>query len=167
MLTHVANFPHIQNILNVVAVTRAQTAFIEDMGQLMAGWGIARNTGRIYAYLLLQREPSGLDDIVDALGVAKSGASVAARQLTQLGLARSFGQPGSRRVLYEALYTIDSIITARDAQLRALFVRLRQGARAARAGQARQQLEALADWCEAFANEMPLLLQRLERRRSR
>jgi predicted transcriptional regulator len=148
-------------------VTRAQTAFIEDMGQLMAGWGIPRNTGRIYAYLLLQREPSGLDDIVDALGVAKSGASVAARQLAQLGLARSFGQPGTRRVLYEALYVMDSIITARDAQLRALLVRLRQGARAAPVGQGRQQLQAMADWCEAFADEMPLLVRRLERRRSR
>jgi DNA-binding transcriptional regulator GbsR (MarR family) len=148
-------------------VTGAQTAFVEDMGQLMAGWGIPRNTGRIYAYLLLQQAPTGLDDIVDALGIAKSGASVAARQLVQLGLTRSSGQPGTRRVLYQAVYTLDSIITARDAQLRALFVRLRQGARAAQAGKARQQLQEMADWCEAFADEMPLLFRRLERRRAR
>jgi hypothetical protein len=141
--------------------------FVEDMGQLMAGWGIPRNTGRIYAYLLLQQAPTGLDDIVNALGVAKSGASVAARQLTQLGLARSSGQPGTRRVLYEALYTLDSVIAARDAPLRALLVHLRQGARAASGGKARQQLLGMADWCEAFANEMPLLVRRLERRRAR
>ncbi len=148
-------------------MTRAQTEFIEDMGQLMAGWGIPRNTGRIYAYLLLQQAPTGLDDIVNALGVAKSGASVAARQLLQLGLTRSSGQQGTRRVLYQALYTLDTIIAARDAQLRALFVRLRQGARAAQEGKARQQLQEMADWCEAFADEMPLLFRRLERRRAR
>jgi predicted transcriptional regulator len=151
----------------MMAMTQAQTAFVEDMGQLMSSWGIARNTGRIYAYLLLQRDPAGLDDIVDALGLAKSGASVATRHLSQLGLTRSSGQPGTRRVLYEALYTMDSIIAARDVQLRALLVRLRQGARAASPGKSRQQLQAMADWCEAFSEEMPLLVRRLERRRTK
>ena len=66
-------------------MTEAQMTFIEDMGQLMVGWGIPRNTGRIYAYLLLQREPATLDDIAGELHIAKSGASVAARQLAQLG----------------------------------------------------------------------------------
>jgi DNA-binding transcriptional regulator GbsR (MarR family) len=148
-------------------VNTAQTTFIEDMGQLMVGWGIPRNTGRIWAYLLLEREPESLDDIVEALGIAKSGASVAARQLVQLGIARAAGQAGTRRVLYEALYTIDSIIEARNVQLHALVSRLRQGARAASAGQGRRKLEAMADWCDAFAVEMPMLVRRLERRRAR
>ena len=113
--------------------------FIEDMGQLMAGWGIARNTGRIYAFLLLQREPATLDEMVVALGIAKSGASVSSRQLAQLGLARAVGQPGTRRVLYEALYNMESITAARTKQLKDLVVRLRQGARAAHAGPGRQR----------------------------
>ena len=157
----------ILNILNLVkgsVISRAQTAFIEDMGQLMAGWGIPRNTGRIYAFLLLQHEPASLDDIVAALGIAKSGASVGARQVAQFGLARAAGQSGSRRVLYEALYSIESIIDARSGPLRDLQSRLRQGARAAPAGQGRQKLQMMADWCEAFADEMPLLARRLGRR---
>src|ERR1035437_3259778 len=96
------------------------------MGQLMAGWGIPRNTRRIYAYLLLRRELATLDDISADLNIAKSGASVGARQLAQLGLARAVGQPGSRRVLYEALYNIDSIIAARTAQMNDLVARLRR-----------------------------------------
>src|ERR1039458_3695257 len=55
-------------------MTRAQMTFIDDMGQLIPGWGIPRNTGRIYAYLLLQRELATLDDIAADLGIAKSGA---------------------------------------------------------------------------------------------
>lgn len=145
-------------------VSRAQTAFIEDMGQLMAGWGIPRNTGRIYAFLLLQHGPASLDDMVAALGVAKSGASVGARQLAQFGLARAAGQPGSRRVLYEALYSMEAIMEARSRPLRELQSRLRQGARAASPGQGRQKLQMMADWCQAFAEEMPLLTRRLGRR---
>jgi predicted transcriptional regulator len=140
--------------------------FIEDMGQLMVGWGIARNTGRIYAYLLLQREPASLDEMVDALEIAKSGASTASRQLVQLGLTRAVGQPGSRRVLYEALYTIESIVSARNKPLQDFLVRLREGVRVAPAGAGRQRLQAMADICETFAEEMPLLARRIERRRN-
>ena len=146
-------------------MTGAQTTFIEDMGQLMAGWGIPRNTGRIYAYLLLQRDPASLDDMVADLDIAKSGASVASRQLAQLGLARVLGQPGTRRVLYEALYSIDSIVAARTKQMEDLVARLRQGARVARAGSGRQRLQEMADWCEEYTMEFPLLMRRLEKRR--
>jgi DNA-binding transcriptional regulator GbsR (MarR family) len=148
-------------------MTRAQMTFIDDMGQLMAGWGIPRNTGRIYAYLLLQRELATLDDIAADLGIAKSGASVASRQLAQLGLARAVGQPGSRRVLYEALYSIESIIAARAAQLNDLVARLRQGARVAPGGQGRQRLQAMADWCEEWTRQFPIVMRRLEKRRGK
>jgi DNA-binding transcriptional regulator GbsR (MarR family) len=161
----------IQNILNLDngwrdVMTAAQMAFIDDMGQLMVGWGIARNTGRIYAYLLLQRDPASLDDMVEALEIAKSGASIASRQLVQIGLTRAVGEPGSRRVRYEALSTIESIVTARNKPLQDLLVRLRQGVRAMPAGPSRQRLQSMADICEMFAEEMPLLARRLERRRA-
>ena len=148
-------------------MTRAQVTFIDDMGQLMAGWGLPRNTGRIYAYLLLQRELATLDDIAADLGIAKSGASVAARQLAQLGLARAVGQPGSRRVLYEALYSLESIIAARAAQMNDLVARLRQGARVAPGGQGRQRLQAMADWCEEWTRQFPIVMRRLEKRRGK
>ena len=148
-------------------MNQAQMTFIDDMGQLMAGWGIPRTTGRIYAYLLLQREPAILDDIAADLSIAKSGASVASRQLAQLGLARVVGQPGSRRVLYEALYNIESIIAARTAQMNDLIVRLRQGARVAPGGQGRQRLQNMADWCEAWVQQFPIVMRRLEKRRHR
>ena len=141
--------------------------FIEDMGQLMAGWGIARNTGRIYAYLLLQRDPATLDGIVTALGIAKSGASVASRQLAQLGLARAVGQRGTRRVRYEALYNLESIFAARTQQMTDLVARLRQGARVAPAGQGRRRLQNMAAWCDDLINEFPRLVRRLERRQTR
>lgn len=144
-----------------------QTAFIEDMGQLMVGWGLPRTTGRVYAYLLLQREPATLDDIAATLGIAKSGASVASRQLSQLGLARVLGQAGSRRVLYEALDNLGSIIDARTAQMQALATTLREGARAAPSGQGRQRMQSMADWCEESIAHFHALVRRIDKRRSR
>ena len=82
--------------------------FIEDMDVPLVGWGIPRTTGRIYAYLLLQREPATSDDIAAVLSVAKSGASRRCA-FAHSGLARVAGlEPGSRRVHYEALCTTSS-----------------------------------------------------------
>jgi DNA-binding transcriptional regulator GbsR (MarR family) len=148
-------------------MTGAQMTFVEDMGQLMVGWGIPRNTGRIYAYLLLQRDLATLDDIAADLSIAKSGVSVASRQLAKLGLARAVGEPGSRRVRYEALDNIDSIIAARTAQMNDLVLRLRQGARVASGGTGRQRLQAMADWCEEWTRQFPGVMRRLEKRRSK
>jgi DNA-binding transcriptional regulator GbsR (MarR family) len=148
-------------------LTAAQRTFIEDMGQLMVGWGMPRNHGRIYAYLLLRREPASLDDIAADLDIAKSGASVASRQLAQLGLARAIGQPGSRRILYEALYNLESIFAARARQMSDLVTQLRHGARVASGAQGRQRLQAMADWCQEMINQYPLLIRRLEKRRKR
>ena len=115
-----------------------QQQFLEDMGQYMVGWGLPRISGRIYGCLLLQREPVSLDQIAADLGVAKSGASVAVRQLMALGLARSISQRGSRRLLYEVLYDLETIFDSRNAQMLGLVDRLRQGARVdAGLGQAR------------------------------
>ncbi len=148
-------------------MTDAQLSFIEDMGQLMVGWGLPRTTGRVYAYLLLQREPASLDDIAGALGIAKSGASVTSRQLVQLGLARALGQAGSRRVLYEALDNLGSIINARTAQMRDLAATLRKGARSASGVAGRRRMEDMADWCEESIGHFQVLVRRLDKRRKR
>jgi DNA-binding transcriptional regulator GbsR (MarR family) len=159
----------ILNLLNMTteATSKAQSTFIEDMGQMMVGWGIARTSGRIYAYLLLKKEPATLDDIAAELGIAKSGASVAARRLVQLGLARAAGQPGSRRVLYEPLDNLEAMTSARTTQMHQLVTRLRQGARAASGTQSRQRMEVMADWCDALIKEFPLLIRRLDKRRTK
>jgi len=148
-------------------MTDAQLTFIEEMGRLMVGWGLPRTTGRVYGYLLLQRGPATLDDMAVNLGIAKSGASVASRQLAQLGLARALGQAGSRRVLYEPLDTLGAIITARSAQMRDLAARLRQGARAASGGPGRQRMLSMAEWCDESTEHFQALVRRLDKRRSR
>lgn len=145
-------------------LTPDQRAFIEDLGQNMVGWGLPRTTGRIYAYLLLHCEPASLDDIAAGLGVGKSGVSVGARQLVQLGLARAIGERGSRRLLYEALYSLEAIFAARSAQMMDLLARLRQGARASDAGPGQKRLEEMADTMQEFLDMTPELVRQLRER---
>ncbi len=146
-------------------MTTEQDAFVEDMGQLMTGWGIARNTGRIWAYLLLRTGPASLDEIARALEIAKSGVSVAARHLVQLGLARGIGERRSRRLLYEALYDLEAIFAARSAGVIALHDALRLGAAAAPDGVGRERLAAMADMTREFVEMVPTVFRQLRETR--
>lgn len=135
------------------------------MGQHMVGWGVPRNTGRIYAYLLLKTEPASLDQMAADVGIAKSGASVGARQLVGFGLARALGERGSRRVLYEALHNLDAIFAARNPQAGDLMERLRQGAAVSPSGPGRERLEEMADVMRELLEELPAVIERIRRRR--
>ena len=150
---------------NPVHIGNAQHEFIEDLGHTMVTWGLTRTTGRIYAYLLLRSSPASLDEMSDELDIAKSGASVASRQLVAIGLARAVGARGSRRVLYEALLDPDGIMAARNAQTRIFADRLRQGAHAAGPGQGRRRLEEMAGLVEDLSAELPALVRRVRERR--
>jgi DNA-binding transcriptional regulator GbsR (MarR family) len=150
---------------NVQHMTDQQYEFIEDMGQHMLGWGVPRNTGRIYGYLLLQPGTASLDQIAGAVGMAKSGVSLATRQLVHLGLARGVGERGSRRLLYEALPSLEAIYAARNAQTSDLMERLRQGARATESGERREQLEQLADMIRDFIELAPSVMREMRERR--
>jgi DNA-binding transcriptional regulator GbsR (MarR family) len=151
----------------MLPITDAQHRFIEDMGQHMVGWGLPRNTGRVYAYLLLQPGPIGLDLIAADLEIAKSGASVATRQLTAFGLARSLGSRGSRRVRYEAQHNLEAIFNARNTQARDLRERFREGASVAPPGPGRQRLEDMVDMLDELLSVVPSVLQQIRERRAR
>ncbi len=142
----------------------AQHLFVENMGQLMATWGLPRNTGRLYAYLLLRAAPVSLDEIAADIGVAKSGASVGARQLAASGLARASGERGSRRIRYEPVYALEPMFEARQRQFAALMARFHEGARAAPAGAPRQRLVAMANTLERVVDDVTAGIVKAKRR---
>ncbi len=125
-------------------MTAAQHDFIEHMGQQMVGWNLPRTTGRVWACLLMRGEPAVLDDIARDLAVAKSGASVGARQLVAFGLARSTGERGSRRVLFSAIDNMEAMFAARSESARSLQKLLLEGARAASKSGTRATLTDMA-----------------------
>lgn len=125
-------------------MTAAQHDFVDHMGQQMASWGLPRTTGRVWAYLLMRGEPAALDDIARDLDVAKSGASVGARQLVSFGLARGTGERGSRRMLFSALDSIDAMFAARSESARSLMRLLHEGSRVASAPATRSRIGDMA-----------------------
>jgi hypothetical protein len=149
---------------NILNIENDRQEFIEDMGQHMTGWGISRNTGRVYAYLLVQDAPVSLDQIAAGLGVAKSGVSVATRQLVGFGLARAIAGTGSRRLLYEALVSLEAIFAARMGGAVDLGARFRQGARVAPEGPRKESLAQLAGMMGDLLEEIPQLIRRIKER---
>jgi hypothetical protein len=89
-----------------------QRRFIDDVSAILVPWGMQPTLASLYAYLLLNAEPVGLDTIVADLGMAKSSASVAARTLETLGLARRHGERGSKRVRYGASDSYSGFLVA-------------------------------------------------------
>ncbi|HTE84680.1 MAG TPA: transcriptional regulator [Dehalococcoidia bacterium] len=147
-------------------MTSQQQHFIDDMGQQMVAWTLPRTSGRVYGYLLLQGGPVSADQIAADLEVAKSGVSVAVRQLVAFGLARSVAQHGSRRLLHEAIYDLDTMLAARDAQMANLIARLRHGAEVAPAGPPRRRLAEMATLVEDLMDAIrEVAEQRSARRR--
>jgi DNA-binding transcriptional regulator GbsR (MarR family) len=133
---------------NKTKMTAAQHTFVDHMGQQMVGWNLPRTTGRVWAYLLMRGEPAVLDEIARDLEVAKSGASVGARQLVAFGLARSTGERGSRRVLFSAIDNMEAMFAARSESARSLQRLLLEGVRAASTSGTRATLTDMASGIE-------------------
>lgn len=136
------------------------------MGQHMVGWALPRNTGRVYAYLLIQKDPASLSKIAEDLGIAKSGVSVATRQLVGFGMARTIAARGSRQLSYEALVSLEAILAARSPGANDLAKMLREGAAVAPAGPRRFTLSQLAAMIQDITDELPALIGRIKQKRS-
>ncbi|HEY3218039.1 MAG TPA: ArsR family transcriptional regulator [Candidatus Limnocylindria bacterium] len=141
-------------------LTVSERHFVEDMGRLMVAWSLPRTTGRVYAYLLLRPESATLDQIAKDLDVAKSGASVATRQLVAFGMARTHRRSGSKQLGFDAIYDLDALLAAREVQIRLFMERLREGARVASSSAARRKIGDMTKTVADVVGELTSLAQR-------
>ena len=145
-------------------LTPDERHFVEDMGRLMLGWSLPRTTGRVYAYLLLRPDPVTLDQIAKDLEVAKSGASVATRQLVSFGMARTHTERGSRRLRFDAIYDLGGVLAAREVQTRLFMERLRDGSRVASSAVVRRKMGDMTDAISDVVDELTTLAARRARK---
>lgn len=75
---------------------------IEDSGHFTRSLGLGRAIGQIYSFLYFSREPKGLADMQEHLGVSRGSASMTVRQLEQWGAVRKVWVKGDRKDYYEA-----------------------------------------------------------------
>lgn len=127
-------------------------AFIQAIGDLLAGWNLSRATGRTYGHLLLEPQPSSLDAIGDALGLSKGSVSTCVRELVSWGLARTLPQPGSRRLLVEATGGLETLLAASHERARSLIQVLRRGEELAVEPRSQQRLRDVTDLFEGYVD---------------
>ncbi|MFI6290940.1 GbsR/MarR family transcriptional regulator [Nonomuraea sp. NPDC050790] len=139
-------------------------AFVLSVGDLLASWNLPHATGRVYGLLLVSEEPVSLDAIAAELELSKGAVSTAVRQLDSWGLARVIPQPGSRRLLIEAVAGIESLLEASHARARTLIAALREGESLLRSGPARERLHDVIGLFDGYVEVGDRLLAAHRRR---
>jgi DNA-binding transcriptional regulator GbsR (MarR family) len=154
---------NIQNKRNAVADPRLEAA--EDIGRAYARYGLTLSVGRVFGLLLASDEPVSLDQIAETLGISKSGASVAARDLERIGVVHRLATPGSKRVLYQATDEMASTFDGTIARVRdSLAVMSRAEARLG-TGKAKRRMKEMVDVHDFWLREMDGIKERWGRRR--
>ncbi|QNA90546.1 GbsR/MarR family transcriptional regulator [Massilia sp. Dwa41.01b] len=89
-----------------MALSPTEQKFVLHWGEMGARWGVNRTVGQIHALLFLANRPLSADDIVDALGVARSNVSNSIRELQSWKLIRVTHLMGDRRDHFVALQDV-------------------------------------------------------------
>src|SRR4029453_15306247 len=85
------------------SLTPEQSAFIEEMGQFLGGYGMTPMAGRMWGWLLLCAPPEQTAaQIADALGASRGAISGTARILTSAGFIRRTKKRGDRREYFSS-----------------------------------------------------------------
>jgi DNA-binding transcriptional regulator GbsR (MarR family) len=77
--------------------------FILHWGEMGTRWGVNRTVAQIHALLYLSDKPLTADEIVEALGVARSNVSTSLRELQGWGIVRVVHVMGDRRDHFESM----------------------------------------------------------------
>jgi DNA-binding transcriptional regulator GbsR (MarR family) len=80
--------------------------FILHWGEMGTRWGVNRTVAQIHALLYLSGRPLAADDIVEALGVARSNVSTSLKELQSWKLVRVTHVLGDRRDHFVALQDV-------------------------------------------------------------
>ena len=78
-----------------------QQKFILHWGEMGTKWGINRTVAQTHALLFISPRPLNADQIVEALGVARSNVSTSLKELQGWGLANMVHVLGDRRDHFE------------------------------------------------------------------
>src|ERR1051325_7771851 len=86
-----------------VPLSAVEQKFVLHWGEMGARWGINRTVAQIHALLFISPRPLNADDIVDALGVARSNVSTSLKELQGWGIVKLTHVLGDKRDHFESL----------------------------------------------------------------
>lgn len=84
-------------------LSSVQKKLVLHWGEMGARWGISRTVAQIHALLYFTPEPLAADEIVSALGVARSHVSNSLRELQTWGVVRIVHIMGDRREHFQSI----------------------------------------------------------------
>jgi DNA-binding transcriptional regulator GbsR (MarR family) len=84
-------------------LTPIQQMFILHWGEMGTRWGVNRTVAQVHALLYLAPAPLHADDIVEALGVARSNVSTSLKELQSWGIVRLVHVLGDKRDHFESM----------------------------------------------------------------
>jgi len=80
-----------------------QQKFILHWGEMGTRWGINRTVAQVHALLYISPKPLNAEDIVEALGVARSNVSTSLKELQSWGIVKLVHILGDKRDHFESL----------------------------------------------------------------
>jgi hypothetical protein len=153
----------------VASLTPQQSAFIEEMGQFLGGYGMTPMAGRMWGWLLLCDPPEQTAaQIADALGASRGSISGTARILVSAGFIRRTTKRGDRREYFSSPpEALDSMLLSAGAIYRQLRQIAERGLGAAGdAAGPRARMQEFYDVISFIESELPRTIERFFRERS-
>jgi DNA-binding transcriptional regulator GbsR (MarR family) len=146
------------------AVNPAESEFVEEMGRVLASYGMTPMAGRMWGWLLICDPPEQTaGDIAEALGASRGAISGTARILAGAGFIRRTSHRGDRREWFnaepEALESFMRNAGRIYAQLRGIAERGLE-AISDRPPESRERLEEMRDLLALVEREIPALIDR-------
>jgi DNA-binding transcriptional regulator GbsR (MarR family) len=150
-------------------LTPAQSAFIEEMGRFLGGYGMTPMAGRMWGWLLLCEPPEQTAaDIAEALQASRGAISGTARILTSAGFIRRTTRRGDRREYFSSPpEALDSMLSNASVVYRRLREIAEHGlAAAGDSASAEARLREFYEVVSFIELELPRLIERFLRDRA-
>ncbi|HEX2469468.1 MAG TPA: MarR family transcriptional regulator [Candidatus Limnocylindrales bacterium] len=145
-------------------MTEGESAFVEEMGQALASYGMTPMAGRMWGWLLICDPPEQTAaDLVEALQASRGAISGTARILTAAGMIRRSTRRGDRREYFSAPpEALDSFLENAGRIYRRFREIAERGldAIADRPPASRSRLEELRDVFAFMEQEVPAVVDR-------
>jgi DNA-binding transcriptional regulator GbsR (MarR family) len=152
------------------AMTEGESAFVEEMGQALASYGMTPMAGRMWGWLLICEPPEQTAaELAEALQASRGAISGTARMLTTAGMIRRSTRRGDRREYFSAPpEALDSFLEGAGRIYRRFREIAERGldATADRPPESRRRLEELRDVFAFVEREVPVVVDRFLRDRA-
>ena len=151
-------------------VTDQESAFVEEMGQVLGSYGMTPMAGRMWGWLLICDPPEQTaTDLAEALHASRGAISGTARILSTAGFIRRTTRPGDRREYFSAPpEALDQFMGSAGLVYRQIRELMARGlaAIADRPPEARARVQELHDVMAFIETEVPALLERYQQDRA-